>query len=101
MTDAGYDHLRGTGRTTRLMLSAPNGALFVCHDHHFANDYARRLARHLGREDLKITHLDALDRFRGMNIRAIRIDHACERMTERQWKTFIALYQDHRYRLTA
>jgi hypothetical protein len=46
------DSQRGTGRTTKQMRDAPQGAIFVwCNGH---TDYPRALARHLGREDLRI-----------------------------------------------
>jgi len=43
---------RGTGRTTRQMLTAARGSIFVwCND---VLHYPRELARFLGREDLTI-----------------------------------------------
>lgn len=47
-----YDNARGAGRTTQAMLAAPKDAYYVwCNER---LDYPRRLAQHLGRNDLKI-----------------------------------------------
>lgn len=52
------DPLQDTGRTTQQMKEAPRGALFIwCGNQ---THYPRALARHLGREDLKIVTLDYL-----------------------------------------
>lgn len=45
--------VRGTGRSSRQILNAAKGALFVCHDHG-ARRYFTDLARHLGREDIRV-----------------------------------------------
>lgn len=66
------------GSTTTQMQHAPHGAMYVWVEGS-PLEYAQRLARRLGREDLKITpywrleQLDCLRGFRG----AIVIDHAC------------------------
>jgi hypothetical protein len=43
---------RGSGKTTRAMVAAPKGAVFVWVNHHL--DYPKHLAKFLGRDDLKI-----------------------------------------------
>ena len=46
---------RGSGRTTEQMKDAPVGATFIwCNDR---TSYAERLAKHLGRPDLRIKPL--------------------------------------------
>ena len=42
---------RGTGRTSRQLMAAPRGAVFVCATWRH-RDYVRQLAAHLGRGDL-------------------------------------------------
>ena len=73
---------RGEGTTTQQMEGAPKGAIFVwCNGH---TDYAVRLARKIGREDLQIkspTWLD--DGWRGVTLTGIVVDHAA-RLTDRQ-----------------
>lgn len=49
---------RQSGRTTRQMREAPAGAIFLWGNKH--KDYARALARHLGRGDLVIVGPAAL-----------------------------------------
>lgn len=72
------DSDRGTGRTTRQMLAAPQGAIYVSYGN---VDYYRDLARKHGREDLKIysdgqfTPRDA-HRFYGRTFSGIVLDHA-------------------------
>lgn len=66
--------LRGTGRTTAQMASAPHGAVFVWvgHDTH----YPQHLAHKIGREDLKIVGPDWLTRgWIGMELTGLVIDH--------------------------
>jgi hypothetical protein len=43
---------RGSGKTTRAMLAAPHGAVFIWCSPHL--DYPTQLAKHLKRDDLKI-----------------------------------------------
>jgi len=73
---------RGTGTTTQQMEKAPNGAVFVwCNER---TDYAVRLARKIGREDLQIKSPTWLeDRWRGLELHGVVVDHAA-RLTDRQ-----------------
>ena len=73
---------RGTGATTRAMMAAPKGAVFVwCND---KTDYAIRLARKIGREDLRIVSPAWLeDRWHGLDPPGIVVDHAAQ-LTDRQ-----------------
>lgn len=67
--------MRQTGRTTKQMLHAPQGAHFVwCNE---VLGYARHLARRLNRADLKIHPLSDLgtDRLRGLPTDLIVADH--------------------------
>lgn len=66
---------RGSGETTRQMLSAPRGAFFVWCNHHM--DYPRHLAKLLGRGDLQIKPPSFLrnDLLRGYE-RELVVDHA-------------------------
>lgn len=70
---------RDKGRTTKQMQEAPQGALFIWP---FARSigYAKDLARHLGRTDIKIVGPSALDydgeRLLGHRYPAIILDHA-------------------------
>lgn len=66
---------RGTGRTTKQMQDAPRGAVFVwCNG---LTDYPRRLARHIGRGDLKIEQADVPEhRLRGFAPGHVVYDHA-------------------------
>lgn len=65
---------RGTGITSQQMRDAPTGAIYVWCNRH--TDYARSLARHLSRGDLKIVTPEAADRaIRGTRFPVV-IDHA-------------------------
>lgn len=71
------DEDRGTGRTTRQMQAAPKDAVFVwCF--HGSLGYARDLARHLGRADLKIVSPSWLEnsQYMGLTFSGIVTDHA-------------------------
>jgi hypothetical protein len=77
---------RRTGRTTKQMQAAPKGAIFVwCNG---GTHYPKELAKKIGRPDLDVVALDALNdpmRFRGKQISAIVLDHATPLyMTEKQ-----------------
>jgi exonuclease III len=76
------------------MLSAPRGALFVCHHPSFARGYMRDLMRQHGREDLILTWPEDLRHHRGRRLSGIRIDHhvADVRMSAREWETLMLLY---------
>ena len=69
------DTLRGTGRTTAQMASAPHSAVFVWVGHD--TYYPKKLASKIGREDLKIVGPDWLTRgWVGMELTGLVIDHA-------------------------
>lgn len=69
------DSERGTGRTTKQIKDAPQGAVFVCPP--CAVDYIRRLAEHLGRTDLRIERPDYFIRGRWLGLRFhVVVDHA-------------------------
>ena len=46
-----YQVSRGDGTTSRQLLEAPRGAIYICSDQRNA-EYTRRLAHHLGRHDI-------------------------------------------------
>jgi len=67
---------RGTGTTTKQMLDAPQGAIFVWCNGHL--DYPIRLSRKHGRDDLKIVPPSWLssERWLGQEFSGVIIDHA-------------------------
>ena len=65
----------GTGRTTRQMQDAPQGAVFVW-PVWSSIGYARDLARHLGRRDLAIITPSRLRDIRPGQYSAVIVDHA-------------------------
>ena len=67
---------RQNGKTTRQIVEAPQNALYVC-IHGPAVHYTGRLARHLGRFDLKLVSIDQVNEACVSGRRAIIIDHAC------------------------
>jgi hypothetical protein len=71
------DASRGTGRTSQQMLNAPPGAWYMVPDLSAAT-YFRELAKHVGRDDLKIISPIYLDfdyyRLKGRKVEVI-IDH--------------------------
>lgn len=76
---------RKTGETTRQMLDAPKDALYIwCNDN---LGYPKALAQYLGRGDLQIFGLSALngDRLLGRVFTDIIVDHAA-RMNHDQWE---------------
>lgn len=79
---------RGDGTTTKQMQEAPRGAIFVWCNGHLS--YPRDLARHLGRDDIKIVSPDALDGYRLHGLRLpIILDHAAARvLNSRQWERY-------------
>jgi hypothetical protein len=75
---------RGSGKTTRAMQAAPKGAVFVWVNHHL--DYPKALARHLGREDLKIVSPEWIEdhRWAGLDMTGL-IRDPDTRFTDAQW----------------
>lgn len=81
---------RRTGETTRQMIRAPRGALFVW-PHHGSLDYAEGLARHLDRADLKIVSPAWFlrpDKWSDRDIHAVVLDHATT-LTALQFDGFV------------
>lgn len=68
--------MRGNGSTTKQMLSAPTGAIFVWCNGHL--DYPTHLARLLSRGDLEVVSPDRLTdrRWEGLRLTGIVVDHA-------------------------
>lgn len=79
---------RASGTTTRRMLASAQGAIFVWVNHHL--DYPTRLAKHLGREDLRIVSPDwiADRRWVGMSYTGITLDPDTRFTTEREWNGY-------------
>lgn len=74
---------RGTGLTTRQMVTAPMCAIFVwCNN---ATFYPKELAKKLKREDIKVVSPYWLtsEQVRGLRPTAVILDHAC-RLTRDQ-----------------
>lgn len=71
---------RGMGVTTSQMRRAPRGAVYLWPEQ-ATFGYARHLAHHLGRDDLQIMHMRALDgggnKLRGLRMTGLVVDHAC------------------------
>lgn len=69
---------RGEGATSRAMNAAPKGAHYVWVNEHLG--YPKDLARRLGRADLVIVSPGWFqgDRWRGIQFKAIVLDHATE-----------------------
>ena len=71
--------MRGSGRTTKAMREAPQGALYIwCNDR---TEYAKQLACKIGRNDLEILCPDNLNRsriyrLRGREFSGVIVDHA-------------------------
>lgn len=70
------DPNRGTGRTTRQMRELPQGGIFVV-AHAPMRSYARALAQHLGRPDIRV---ETIYWFKGVGWRGLRptgvaVDH--------------------------
>lgn len=81
---------RRTGLTTEQIKAAPHGAVFVWCNRHL--DYPRRLARQLGRADLRIESPAFFDRgaWQGLNVDCVLDHHAPEGMTSPQWAAYHA-----------
>lgn len=71
---------RGTGRTTRQMLDAPNGAIYIwCNGDIAKNGYPDALKKFLKRDDLVLYSIQFLENrgWRGLST-TIVVDHACD-----------------------
>lgn len=89
---------RQTGRTTRQLEEAPQGAIFVwCNSHMY---YPQMLARKLGRDDIKIKPFSWLGErnVRGLRGTKVIIDHATwevnRRMSDTTWHALSILRVD-------
>lgn len=86
------DTARQTGRTTALMTGAKPGAAFIVSSG--AYDYARRLAGHIHRTDLKIYRAEVLEdgamRLQALELPGIVVDHDVV-LTANQRDGFIGL----------
>lgn len=73
---------RPEGKTTAQIRTAPRDALFIWHSPD--TGYARRLAAHLGRDDLEFVGPSVLDaagrRIRGRTFGGIVVDHHAHEM---------------------
>jgi len=70
---------RRAGKTTKQMLSAPHGSVFVWCNSNIL--YAKNLAKRLGRDDLIVVSPSRLERsneHRGRRYSAVCVDHATE-----------------------
>lgn len=67
---------RGTGRTTKLLENAPEGAVFIWCNWHL--DYPKGLAKKIGRKDIKIVSPDWLTpcNYMGITFTGVILDHA-------------------------
>lgn len=76
---------RQSGKTTKAMLNAPKGATFIWCNHQL--DYPRRLAKHLGRDDLMIVGPEWIEdrRWAGLDLTALVRDPDT-RLTDAQWE---------------
>jgi hypothetical protein len=75
---------RGTGRTTRAMLAAKQGAIYIwCNDR---LNYPKDLTKKHGRGDLKVVGPSWLtdNAWRGLKLPEIVLDHDAK-LTEPQW----------------
>lgn len=88
MTQA--DPLRGTGRTTTQVNATPIGGIYVITAG--MRGYMRGLLHGLGREDIKLRHVDWLLEgcWRGLDPKTIAVDHyVIETLhTEIRWRQF-------------
>lgn len=75
-----------TGTTTKQMLSAPSGSIYVWLNGNL--EYPRGLAHRLCRDDLKIVSVSwiTMQHFRARNITGLVIDHAARQLLDfEQW----------------
>lgn len=81
------ESLRGTGRTTKQMLEAPHGAVYVWVNG--ALHYPKDLAHRAGRKDLVIVAPAWMegDRWRGIHAPDVILDHAAS-LNPRMWELF-------------
>lgn len=83
----GHAHMsdRGTGITTTQLKAAPFGAVYVYAGH---RDYTARLAKSLGRTDLRLVNKEWLEHsWHGLRMTGLVVDHAAD-LTEEQNANF-------------
>ena len=84
---------RQTGRTTKQMETAPQGAVFLWVN--AQTDYPKRLSQKIGREDLNIQSKHILGNgavwFRGRRITGLVIDHAAQ-LTDNEYRGLAVAY---------
>lgn len=83
---------RNTGQTSRQILDAPRGAIFVWPNSH--TDYPKQLAQYLGRNDIEIISLMTLESWFGKRAHFV-VDHAA-RLTTKQLDRIMAHQKDSR-----
>lgn len=84
--------LRGSGRTTRQMREASEGAIFI-----WVNGdlfYPKRLAKHLDRTDIKVIRPSELllENHHGSQVSGVVLDHAAN-LTAGQWDYYCELLE--------
>jgi hypothetical protein len=86
------DEERGTGRTTRQILKAPQGALYIWVNSNLF--YPKMLAHHLGRQDIKFASPRSLRmrELQGRRRSQIIIDHAA--VLDREMLDYIEALHD-------
>lgn len=73
---------RGTSATTRAMQGAPHRAIYIwCNE---VLDYPARLAKELGRSDLRIMRRSQLRTLQGVHAHVV-IDHACTELSHEEY----------------
>lgn len=76
------------GTTSKQMMNSVGGSIYIWPDVRTIED-AIRLAEHLGRIDLRIytaSDLNFPDKFRGLTIYGVTVDHACD-LTRKEKQT--------------
>ena len=75
------------GETTRQLLALPKNGVFVTR--YRTHDYIKKLAQHLGRDDIEIVKTDWLTskQFVGRRFTGIDMDHDCVvKCSPREWQ---------------
>lgn len=74
---------RGTGRTTKQLMALPLRAGYIV-QHWQELEHTKRLAQHLGRQDVRLFTRDDIDhRMNGLEFSVLELDHACD-LSDRQ-----------------
>lgn len=85
------DKDRGTGQTTKQMERAAKGAVFIWCNQYL--EYPKRLARDIGRHDLRIFGPEVFsshgrEKLRGITFPEVIVDHAYRPQGDHQWKQY-------------